>query len=68
MFSYVGLSFDVQTKKFLKACHRKHDNNEYPVFKDKSVKDKWINYLDHSIRDEIYQDLIGTDLEIYLYD
>jgi len=66
LFSFVGLPFDEQTEKFLHDCHRKNDNNEYAVFKDKSVKDKWKTQLDQRIRDEIIADLKGTRLEKFL--
>jgi len=66
MFNYVGLSITEQTKKFLYDCHGKHDSDDYAVFKDKSVKDKWRTQLDHRIINEIFEDLKGTRLEKFI--
>ena len=66
MFEFVGLNVDKQTQNFLTDCHKKHHSNEYAVFKNKSVKDKWKTQLNSDIRKEIYRDIKNTDLEIYL--
>lgn len=68
MFYFIGLKFHPQTEKFLIDCHNKHEDNDYAVFKNKSVKNKWKTQLDPRIRDEIISDLKGTELEVFLND
>lgn len=66
MFSFTNLFYNEQTDLFLHDCHERHDNNKYAVFKNKSVKDKWKNDLDPTIRDEIINDLTGTEYEEFI--
>ncbi len=66
MLSFTKLKYVHQTDTFLHNCHQKHNNNEYAVFKDKSVKDKWKDQLNPYIINEIFEDLKGTRLERFL--
>jgi len=68
IFDFAGLSLDAQTTTFLEMSQKKHLDNEYSVFKDKKVKDKWKQELPKNIIDKIYSDLRGSILERFLYD
>jgi hypothetical protein len=68
LFSFINLGFAKQTEMFLNECNSRHEENEYTVFRDKSVKDKWKTQLNSNIRDHIYNDLKDTDFEMYLND
>ena len=67
IFSFTGIEFLKQTEDFLRKCHEQHEENQYAVFKDKSVVSKWKNQLDISIKDAIRDILIGQDIESYLH-
>lgn len=66
LFDFCGLSYTDQTANFLKECHLKHVDNEYAVYKDPSVKDKWQAELMPEIRDAIIEELTGTELEVFV--
>ena len=66
MFKFIGLEINKQTIKFLEKSQSSHQQNEYSVFKNPSVKDKWKKQLDKRIIKEIYEDLKGTRLEQFL--
>lgn len=66
LFDHCGLLYGEQTEKFLTDCHIKHVDNEYAVYKDPSVKDKWRTELAPEIRDTIIKELTGTELEVFI--
>lgn len=66
LFNFMGLDMHSQTTKFLNDCHAKNILNEYAVYKNKEVKDKWKKQLNPKIVDEIYFELKGTRLERFL--
>lgn len=67
MFDFCGLAFSEETRKFIAASQSTHSENDFAVFKDKSVKDKWKRELDPKIIEEIRADIAGTEMEEYLY-
>jgi len=62
VFDFLDLSMGEQSQSFIHACHSKHHDNLYSVFKDKSVKDRWRKELDPYIISEIHEDLKDTRL------
>jgi len=66
LFKFLDLNYTAQTNNFLIESQNKHDNNEYAVFKDKSVKDKWKKELSKDIANSIIADLKGGPLEVFL--
>jgi hypothetical protein len=66
MFDFAGLKAGGQTEKFLKLSQSSHMEHENSVFKDKQVKDRWVNNLDPLIIDTITRELKDTELDIYL--
>lgn len=66
VFEFVGIRLTKQTENFLIECHKTHDVDEYAVFKNKNVKDRWKNELNQKIIEKIYKDLKGTELEAFI--
>ena len=62
-----GLTYPEQTRSFLGACHRGHQDSPFAVFKDPNVVDQWKrNDFPKVVRDEIDADLRDTRLEAFL--
>jgi hypothetical protein len=55
-----------QTRRFLHRCHGEHIEDQYAVFKDPSVMNKWREELQPEIRETIIEEIRGTDLERFL--
>ena len=66
LFEFVGLEYGAQTEQFLEDSQRKHDANEYAVFKHPTVADRWRIELDVRIQQEILEAVQGTDLARFL--
>ena len=66
IYSFVNLDMGKQTMEFLEKSTKKHEDSPYSVYKNSSVIDKWKGELDSYILEEIYADLAGTRLEIFL--
>ncbi|MFH1457014.1 MAG: sulfotransferase [Patescibacteria group bacterium] len=66
LFSFMGLPLKKQTLDFIQESTKKHIDNPYSVYKNKSVIDKWKKQLNPKIIKEIYADLEKTRLEKYL--
>lgn len=66
IFDFLGLEFTEQTRSFLDASHSIHQESPYAVFKDKSVKARWMTELDPHIVNEVLFDLKDTRLEMFL--
>lgn len=66
IFRFLELELGEQTRRFLDACHTKHVESPYSVFRNKSVADRWRTELPPSIRDEILSDLTGTRLAQFI--
>lgn len=57
LFEKLDLSIHTQTLDFIKACHHRHDDDAYSVFKDKHrVRDQWREQLDSMIANTIIQE------------
>lgn len=68
LYSFVGLRMTDQTYKFIQACHLRHDDDSYSVYKHKMVVNDWKNRLDPVIASTILGELKGTTLEQFAYD
>ncbi|MCK4365545.1 MAG: sulfotransferase [Thermoplasmatales archaeon] len=66
LFKFLNLEYSNQTNDFLISCHKKHDENSYSVFKDKSVKVKWKGELCEEIQVDIFKNIKGSKLEDFL--
>ena len=66
LFESLGLEYCAQTTQFLEESQRKHDINEYAVFKHPNVADRWKTELDVRIQEEIFAAVRGTDLAVFL--
>jgi len=66
IFDFIGLSYTAQTQQFIKMSQHRHDENPYSVFKDPSVKDRWVDELDIMIKTTIIQETENTDLKRFL--
>lgn len=66
VFDFVGLAMHEQTRRFIKSCHARHDNDSYSVFKSKQVVDTWRTLLPVDIQQSIISEISGTDLAIFL--
>lgn len=66
LFDWCGLGWANQTKNFLIQSQTRHHEHEHAVFKSPSVAHRWKAELDTTIRDAIFADLEGSDLETFL--
>lgn len=66
IFEFTNLNLEEQTLEFLKKSQSSHVKNEYAVFKNPKVKDRWKNELNKNIINEIQEDLKNTNLEKFL--
>ena len=66
LFDFVNLKMGPQSIKFIEDCHLKHNEHNYSVFKNVSVKDKWKMQLDDTIKEKIVKELKNTSLERFL--
>lgn len=66
LYSFIGLPFENQTRRFLDECSNRHTDNPYAVYKSKDVKDRWKRELDPRIISDIEQELTGTRLETFI--
>tara|TARA_R110000787_G_scaffold136193_1_gene248657 strand:- start:73 stop:885 length:813 start_codon:yes stop_codon:yes gene_type:complete len=68
LFNFCGLRFEKQTKTFLQNDQKKDNTKEaYSVYRVNQVDDKWKKKLPKEIIKAIDIDLMGTNLEKYLY-
>ncbi len=68
LFKSLFIPFEKQTEDFLKACHSRHDNDPYSVFKGPEVENKWMDELDSTIAKEIIRDTINSGLSGFIND
>ncbi len=68
VFDFCQLTFDQQTADFIAQSHSRHDENKRSVFKRPDKIAQWRQLLDPSIIDAINSEIIGTELECFLYD
>lgn len=66
LFGFLGLRVGPATREFLVACHERHDDSPYSVFRSKTVRDQWRTELPTFIAEAIERDLAGTRLEIFI--
>lgn len=66
ILNHCDLADAEEVKEFLRQSTLSHSSSYYSVFKHSSVADRWREELPTEIRDEIYADLSGTRLEIFL--
>jgi len=66
LFQKLHLEVGQQTRAFLEACHSKHDDNPYSVFKSREVAVAWKEQLAREIQEEIITQITGTRLEKFL--
>lgn len=68
MFSFCGFNeVPDQTLSFLYASENSKSDNHYSVFRGKNnVLEKWKKNLSDEIKQSIFDELVGTDLEKYL--
>lgn len=62
LFAFAELDYTEQTNDFLKQCNAVHLANEYAVFKNPSVKDRWRKELQPEICETILEEIRGTEL------
>lgn len=65
LFQFIGLEMSEQTIDFISSSSSKHDEDKHSVFKNPALLDTWSDKLDPVIVNEIYEDIIGTELEIF---
>jgi len=68
LFSFCNLAVGTQTLNFIKESHAHNDDRNYSVYKSKNVTSKWVDDLPHDIINDIYFDLKGTNLNVFLED
>jgi hypothetical protein len=68
IFDFTGISMEKQTLSFLKASLSTSNKNPYAVFRNNPADDKWKGRLPQNIIEEVYAELVGTELEKYLKD
>ena len=66
LFSFVELPYTKQTETFLVNSRMINNKDPYGVFKSKQHDDDWKKNLPKFIAEEVFDELIGTELEIYL--
>ena len=66
LFAFARLDCTDQTEKFLQQSQRSHVLNEYAVFKDPAVKDRWRTELEPEIREAILGEITGTELARFI--
>ncbi len=66
LFSFCGLSYDEQTKKFIKESKKRNDADPNSVFKKKANDHIWKQNIPPHIIDAVRNDLKDDRLEIYL--
>ena len=66
IFSIYDMEVTNQTSRFIKESKNFENPNPYSVFKVKQRDDKWKELIPQKIVEYIYNDLKGTELEIYL--
>lgn len=66
LFDFLDIPWHEQTEAFLEASRSRHDPGPYAVYKSPSVASRWKDELHPTIRQSIFEELTGTDLEEYL--
>ena len=66
LFEAVSLPFTVSTEKFITESTGSDHPDPYSVYRHQATDDNWKRELNPKIRDEIYADLHGTELERYI--
>jgi hypothetical protein len=68
LFDRLGLKMTYPTRDFFAATRSGHDDHPRSVFKNPHMLDDWRMSLDQGIAAEIYSELEGTELEVFLKD
>ncbi|MGY4878615.1 sulfotransferase family protein [Vreelandella aquamarina] len=66
LFKKIGIPFTEQTQYFLDACHQRHDNDPYSVFKSKSALNSWEKALNKEIKNEIFFEIKKEQLDKFI--
>jgi hypothetical protein len=66
IFAFFDLPFGEQSRRFLQESQSRHDDDTHATFKRPEVKDRWRSELEEPIREAIYAELQGTELERFL--
>ena len=63
LFSFCDLHVDQQTESFVIKSQDRHVENQYAVFKNPKVVDRWRDELCEEIKNEILSEIRGTEFE-----
>ena len=66
LFTFSGLSFDDQTRKFIKESKKRNDADPNSVYKKKTNDDAWKRNIPEHIIEAVYEDLANDRLRVYL--
>ncbi len=66
LLTFAGLPFHTQVIHFIQRSRSEHHEDPYSVFKAPSVKDRWREDLNATIRQKIVEEVTGTRLERFL--
>ncbi|MEM1404158.1 MAG: sulfotransferase [Pseudomonadota bacterium] len=66
VFDFFGLEYGSQSKAFIEQSTTEHSEDYYAVYKDASVAEQWRSELPETIVKEIYEDLEGTRLAVFV--
>ncbi len=66
LFGFCGLDMHAQVLRFLDESQQHEVDDPDSVFRSKDVVSRWKKELPAFIQDEIFADLVGSDLEIFL--
>ena len=66
LFKFSSLSFDDQTKKFIRESKERNDTDPNSVYKKKLNDNAWEKGIPEHIIDEVFKDLENDRLKIYL--
>jgi hypothetical protein len=66
LFERLSLPYTKQTADFLRACHSKHHDDPYSVYKSKEVANKWKDELNSEIAKEIIKETVESGLSQFV--
>jgi hypothetical protein len=66
LFTFCGLDIPTSVRDFLVASHQREVEDPDSVFRTIDVTERWKQELPASIRNDIFAELQGTDLEVFL--
>jgi hypothetical protein len=68
LFDFLNMQYFEQTESFIDLSHSRHDCNKKSVFKDPVLDERWKLSLDKSIVEQCLLEVVGTELEQFIYD